>query len=175
MDDSTKTIVKVLALAGAGLALYWYLKQSGLWGQWFGPAVSPTMPTGIPVQPINTAVQTPATPVQPPSANPNVVPAIYTQAASAMTTAAGSPTQNFDQWSWWWQNSQPFSGAPAGYGSNGSISGNLIDAMIAAGGGDRSVLITAQQWVTLLWNQQQQGMSGLLGFALPAPHYGWVN
>jgi len=174
MDDSTKTIVKVLALVGGGLALYWWLKQSGYWAQWFGPAVSPTMPTGMPLQPVPTPA--PVLTPQPPSANPNVLPANYSQAAGVMTTAAGSPTQNFDQWSWWWQNGSSFSGAPAGFGSNGSISANLIDAMIAAGGGDRTALITAQQWVTLLWSQQQKGISGLPAFSLPAtPRYGWVN
>lgn len=171
MDDSTKTIVKVLALVGGGIALYWWLKQSGYWAQWFGP----TMPAGMPLQPIQPPVQTQA-PAQPPASTTSGLPANYSQAASVMTTAAGAQTQNFDQWSWWWQNGQSFSGAPAGFGSNGSISGTLIDAMIAAGGGDRSAMITAQQWVNLLWTKQQAGVSGLQGFALPmTPQYGWLN
>jgi len=172
MDDSTKSIVKVVALVGGALALYWWLQRSGYWALWFGgPVVGApvTQPTGLPV------ITTP--PVTIPAQQPQGLPASYSQAAIAMQGSAGAPTQDFDQWSYWWQNTPAFTGAPAGFGSNGSISPTLIDAMIAAGGGDRSVLISAQQWVGLLWGQQQKGVSGFGAlFAQAAtPQYGWVN
>jgi hypothetical protein len=162
-DDTTKTIIKVLVLAGAALGIYWWLKQSGYWAQWFGGAIAPgTQPT---VQPPATVTAPAATP-PPPAAAPGL-PGPYAQAAIAMQSGAAAALQDFDQWSYWWQNN------PTGYGQAGSISPNMIDAMIQQGGGDRSVNITALQWVTLLWQQQQTGLSGL---AAPlAQQYAWVN
>ena len=169
-DDSTKTIIKVVVLAGAALGIYWWLKQSGYWAQWFGgTAVVPVQPvqSGLPVVPVTTQPTTPATPT-------STLPVSYQQAVTALTTAAGAPTQNFDQWAYWWQNTAPFAGAPTGYGTNGSITGTMIDSMIAAGGGDRTALITAQQWMNLMWAQMQRGVSGLQSFQpRMATGYGW--
>lgn len=171
MDDSTKSIVKVVILAGAALGLYYWLQQSGLWAQWFGGTALPANPNPNPLLP--PAGTTTVTTTPPPAP---AIPASYNQAAAAMTNSAGAPTQNFDQWSYWWQNNQAFSGAPAGYGVSGSISGTMIDAMIAAGGGDRSKLITAAQWVSLLYQEQQKGVTGLGYFGpVAAVAYGWVN
>jgi hypothetical protein len=36
VDDSTKTIIKVLGVAAGAWLLYQWLNSSGLWGQWFG-------------------------------------------------------------------------------------------------------------------------------------------
>ena len=176
-DDSSKTIIKMLVVAGGAYALYWYLQSSGLWAQWFGGAAAPVQPGIAPVTTLPTnilATQT-SQPVAS-SGTPAAIPGSYSQAAAVMTAAAGTPTYNFDQWSYYWQNTPAFSGAPAGLGSSGSISGNVIAAMIAAGVGNRAALITAPQWVALLWQQQQAGVSGLGMFARrTAPQYGWVN
>ena len=168
MDDSTKNIVKVVALAGGALALYWWLKQSGYWDLWFPSTVAqPVITPGNPL-----VMQAPIT------VSPSI-PANYTQAMGVMQQAAGVPTQDFDQWSYWWQNTPAFAGAPAGFGSNGSISPTMIDAMIAAGGGNRSLPISASQWVSLLYQQQQNGVSGLprtINLTQIQPEiYGWKN
>lgn len=163
MKDSGNTLLKLLLIAGAGLAIYWWLQQSGYWTLWFGgaaPAAGATA-TGT-TTPIVTTTTTTAVPAV-------SVPSSYLQAAAAMTSAAGQNMQNFDQWSYWWQNDTPYSGAPTGYGVSGSISPNMEDAMIAAGGGNRAALITATQWVTILYSQQQAGLSGFGALPQIAP------
>ena len=176
-DDTSKTMIKFLVVAGGAYALYWYLQSSGLWAQWFGGAVASVQPGVAPVTTLPTnIVSTQASQPVSTSGSSAAVPASYLQAASTMTMSAGSTAQNFDDWSYYWQNNPAYAGAPAGYGSSGSISPTMIDAMIAAGGGNRAALITAQQWVALLWQQQQAGVSGLGMFArVRAPQYGWLN
>ena len=73
----------------------------------------------------------------------------WQQAITAMKTAAGTDSLNFWQWAWFWQRSPAFPGAPAGFGVLGSIDNTpgLIDEIIAAGGGNGSQNISAEQWV----------------------------
>lgn len=86
-------------------------------------------------------------------------------ASLAMRNAAGSNSQNFDQWSWYFQYSPPVAGAPPGFGTNGSISAGMMAAIIAAGGGNRGALITADQFLGYYQTAlHQAGLSGL-GFA----------
>jgi len=182
MNDQTKTILKLLVVAAGGFAIWWYLNQPGaggapsLWQQWFGGVAVPA--TGVVTSPASTTASAAATPshTQPVL----VLPASYVQAVTALQTAAGSNAQNFDQWSYWWQNSAPQSGLPAGFGIANSISPTMIDAMIAAGGGDRTAPMSATQWVTLLYQEQQAGVSGLgmiqwTGQTYPNPYSGWLN
>ena len=58
------------------------------------------------------------------------------QAVTAMKTAAGTDSLNFWQWAWYWQYLPAFSGAPAGFGVVGSISPDVMEQIITAGGGD---------------------------------------
>jgi hypothetical protein len=69
------------------------------------------------------------------------------QAITAMKTAAGSDSLNFWQWAWYWQNVPPFAGAPSGFGVAGSISPGLMAQIIAAGGGDPLLNVSAEWWV----------------------------
>ncbi len=69
------------------------------------------------------------------------------QAAGAMITAAGTDSQNFWQWAWYWQRSPTFAGAPAGFGVLGSIDDGTIYKIIVDGGGDGFALVSAEQWV----------------------------
>jgi len=64
-----------------------------------------------------------------------------------MKTAAGTDSFNFWQWAWFWQRALAFRGAPAGFGVLGSISIDLMGRIVAAGGGDGSQPISAEQWV----------------------------
>jgi hypothetical protein len=38
MNDSTKTIIKILGVAAGAYLLYEFLQKSGMWAQWFGSA-----------------------------------------------------------------------------------------------------------------------------------------
>lgn len=189
-DDSSGTLIKVLLLGAAGFGIWWYLNQPGLngapslWAQWFP---STTVPATTTTTPSTTSVANPGTTTAAATniTAPVTLPTSYAQAAAALIQIAGTDSLNFDQWSYYWQNnSQSQTGMPAGFGVQNSISSNVIDAMIAAGGGNRAANISAVQWVTLLYNAQQSGISGL-GFGLgevassfasayPDP-YKWTN
>ena len=156
--DSEKTILKVVGIAGGALLVYWYLKQSGYWDQWFGSsaavAPAPVAPTGQPgIAPDPNAV------------NP------YAQAMNAMSAAAQSPLMTADQWAMLWMNSQPFAGAPIGFGVPGSITANVMQGLQAAAGGQA---ISAAQFVNLKLQQQQAGLAGPRGVGL-AQSASWVN
>jgi hypothetical protein len=69
------------------------------------------------------------------------------QAIAAMKAAARTDSLNFWQWAWYWQNLPPFSGAPVGFGVGGSISLDVMEQIIIAGGGDALRNISAEQWV----------------------------
>lgn len=69
------------------------------------------------------------------------------QAVIAIKTAAGTDSLDFWQWAWYWQNSPPFSGAPAGFGVGGSISPDVMEQIVTAGGGDPHRNVSAEQWV----------------------------
>jgi len=73
----------------------------------------------------------------------------WQQAIAAMKTAAGTDSYNFWQWAWFWQRSPAFPGSPASFGVLGSIDNTpgLIGEIIAAGGGNGSQNIPAEQWV----------------------------
>ncbi len=75
------------------------------------------------------------------------LPDLWQQATTVLKDAAGTDSLNFWQWSWYWQNLPPFSGAPAGFGVGGSISPDLMAQITAAGGGDPHRNISAEQWV----------------------------
>ncbi len=74
------------------------------------------------------------------------------QAVTAMKTAAGSDSLNFWQWAYYWQYLPAFSGAPTGFGMGGSISPDVMEQIIIAGGGDPLQNISAEQWVVYLRN-----------------------
>jgi hypothetical protein len=73
----------------------------------------------------------------------------WQEAITAMKTAAETDSLNFWQWSWFWQRSTAFPGAPAGFGLLGSIDNapGMIDKIIAVGGGDGFRIVSAEQWV----------------------------
>ena len=68
-------------------------------------------------------------------------------AITAMKNSAGSDSLSFWQWAWYWQRGPAFNGAPAGFGVADSFSPDLMVQIIAAGGGDGSQLISAEQWM----------------------------
>ncbi len=80
----------------------------------------------------------------------------WQQAFTAMKAAAGTDSFNFWQWAWFWQRGPVFPGAPAGFGVFGSISTGLMGRIVAAGGGDGSQLISAEQWVLYFRQTIQQ-------------------
>jgi hypothetical protein len=69
------------------------------------------------------------------------------QAVTAMKTAAGTDSLNFWQWAWYWQYLPGVSGTPAGFGVVGSISPDVMEQIITAGGGDPLQNVSAEQWV----------------------------
>ena len=77
------------------------------------------------------------------------LPDQWLQAITAMKTGAGTDSYNFWQWAWFWQRSPAFPGAPASFGVLGSIDNTpgLMGEIIAAGGGNGSQSISAEQWV----------------------------
>jgi galactose oxidase-like protein len=72
---------------------------------------------------------------------------VLQQAITAMKTAAGTDTLNFWQWAWFWQCLPGVSGTPAGFGVIGSISPDMMEQIITAGGGDPLRKIAAEQWI----------------------------
>ena len=76
--------------------------------------------------------------------------AVLQQAVTAMKTAAGTDSLNFWQWAYYWQYLPAFSGAPAGLGVVGSISSDVMEEIMIAGGGDPLRNISAEQWVLYL-------------------------
>jgi len=68
------------------------------------------------------------------------------QAITAMKSAAGTDSLNFWQWAWYWQYLPAFSGSPAGFGVIGSVSSNVMQQIITAGGGDALQKVSAEQW-----------------------------
>jgi hypothetical protein len=73
-------------------------------------------------------------------------PAWQQQAITTMKTAAGTDSLNFWQWAWYWQYLPAFDGAPVGFGVAGSISPGLMGQIIAAGGGDPLLNVSAERW-----------------------------
>lgn len=74
-------------------------------------------------------------------------PDAFQQAATAMKTAAGSDSENFWQWAYYWQYLPAFQGAPAGFGVVGSISTDVMGGIIYWGGRDGSRILSAEQWM----------------------------
>jgi hypothetical protein len=64
-----------------------------------------------------------------------------------MKAAARTDSLNFWQWAYYWQYLPPFSGAPVGFGVGGSISLDVMEQIIIAGGGDPLRNVSAEQWV----------------------------
>ena len=157
LDETEKTVLKVVGIAGGALLIYWYLKSNGYWDQWFGGAAAVPSPGPQPVSPDSSSVSSP-----------------YDQAAMILASAAPSSTQTVDQWAQMWQSGTAFPGAPIGFGVPGSITSSVMNGLIAASG---SQAITAQQFVALILQQQQAGLSGV---PTSAPNAGgvqspWVN
>jgi len=71
---------------------------------------------------------------------------VWQAAVTAMKTAAGSDSQNFWQWAYYWQYLPAFPGAPAGFGEVGSISPGVMEQIIVAGAGDGFGIVSAEQW-----------------------------
>lgn len=72
----------------------------------------------------------------------------WQDAITAMKTAAATDSLNFWQWAWYWQYLPTFTGAPAGFGVAGSISPDLMERIITAGGGNPLQNISAEQWIS---------------------------
>jgi WD40 repeat protein len=71
----------------------------------------------------------------------------WQQAIAQMKASAGTDSLSFWQWAWYWQNTPAFDGAPAGFGVAGSISSSILEQIIADGGGDPFLNVSAEQWV----------------------------
>ena len=78
----------------------------------------------------------------------NCPPDSWQRAINAMTAAAGTDSYNFWQWAWFWQTTAAFPGAPSGFGVSGSISPVVMQQIVAAGGGDPTLNVSAEQWVS---------------------------
>jgi hypothetical protein len=74
-------------------------------------------------------------------------PDAFQRAVTAMKTAAGSDSQNFWQWAYYWQYLPAFQGAPTGFGVVGSISNDVMGEIIYWGGRDGSRILSAEQWM----------------------------
>lgn len=142
LEQHEKTILYVVGGAGALLLIYWYLKSQGYWDQWFGSTVAPgPNPSPGPSAGVPTA-QTLAP---------------YEQAMQIMSGVASSPMMTVDQWAQLWQQGPPFQGSPMGFGVPGSITPSVMAGLTA---GANNAPISAAQFVTLMLQQQQAGMSG---------------
>ena len=78
---------------------------------------------------------------------PVATEAPWAAAIAAMKAAAGTDSLNFWQWAWYWQYLPAFTDAPAGFGGVGSISPDVMEQIITAGGGDPRQNVSTEQWV----------------------------
>jgi hypothetical protein len=159
-----KTILKYVAIGGAVYLVYTYVIAPMMGGASTAlPAGTSTAGAGaatgtttITASPVITATppvtSTAATVNNTLSSSDYGSTAWQARVASAMAIAAGgNGNQNFDNWSWFYQNS--VGGSP--------ISAQLMQGIINAGGGNRAALITAPQFVGYLVQAYQPSLSGM--------------
>ena len=125
------------------------------------PPLPPGAVTGTPTatpNPQPAPLPTPVTPPAPQSA--------WAQAIQVMKAQAGTNSLNWDQWSYYWQNSPTVSGAPFGFGVPGSISGTMFGTIV--GTADHTANTSAEQFVA---NMQQAisalGLGGYMARLVP--------
>lgn len=99
----------------------------------------------------------------PPASSPSTD--VWANAAADMQRQAGGNSANIDQWAWYWAHGAAGSSEPAGYGA--AISSALGDEIIKLAGGDRTVTMTAEQWLQFLQQARTAGFSGFGFFRTP--------
>lgn len=99
--------------------------------------------------------------ITPPTVDP------WANAIALMKQNQGSDSANFDTWAYQFQyQPRPASPAlPTGYGNNSYISPAVMAAIIAAGGGDRTQMISAETFVGYL--KTALAAAGLSGYEIP--------
>lgn len=179
MNDALKVL---LIAGGAYLAWNWYNSSAAAvlsTPTSAGSPPTPTNPAATSSVPTTSGTPPPASypnPIAfPPASNvappPPVVvtpaPAAgadaWAQAVQVMKQNAGVSSANWDQWSYWWQNSPTFAGAPFGFGVSGSISGSMFGALLMGAAHDAQT--TAEQFVANL--RQTVSNLGLGGYRMP--------
>ena len=133
-----KNLIPLLLVAGAGYLVWnWYANSQAA-----AAAAAAPVPTG--------GGASPPPPIIPPTIappTPKATPSAWVQAAQVMIAQAGpQPSLNWDQWSYYWQNSPTFAGAPFGFGVNGSISPAMFQTILY--GANHTDATSAQQFVT---------------------------
>lgn len=159
----------LMVFAGIGIAAYFVYE----WLQSHGNEVvansaaqpATTTVTAASPQPSTTAATAPAaTPATTTTtAPPASTPTAWQLAIATMKAAAGTNSQNYNQWFWYFQNTTAPVGAPSGFGVPNSVSPQLA-ALTAQIGGDPTGAsnITAEQFAQYL--QQARTQSGISGF-----------
>lgn len=175
-------LMKYAIIAGGAYLLYVYLKNSGLWDQWFGvahPAVAPTgatttpavttHPTQTPEQIAAAAAASAAAVTAAVNANATAVTAAVDQqyleraaANSNWTAEAKGAKLTWDQWNWYLQKFAVTNGTPP----------QPIYGPEDVGLADRNSLLTADQYHAL---KSAKGLAGLGGMAPMLPYGGWAN
>lgn len=136
-----KNIVPIIVIGVGG-----YL----LWSFYQNQQLAAAMPAGNePPPPLPPNIATPVTPISvTPLPTPVTTPAAagaWSQAIQVLKSQAGTNSLNWDQWSYYWQNSPPFNGAPFGFGVAGSISPSMFGTIVGAA--DHTANTTAEQFV----------------------------
>ena len=160
-----KTAVKVLIGGAVVYLIYEYLKSSGLWAQWFGGTVAPSLPAGPAnvniTPPVNVSVTPPpaTTTTTTPPANPPQYSTLEQNVLNAAISAnAGSPSMqlNADQWNYYWSQ----------------VSGITQTADLFPAG-NRGALMTFDEYVAAR-QAQNLPLSGISAFrAAAGSPYGW--
>ena len=114
------------------------------------------LPPTVPITPIPAPVNVSPAPI------PIQWPAGYPAAIQEMKQRAGNDTENFDQWAWYWGTGTAGPTMPALYGT--MLTPGLMQAVINAGGGNRAVMISAEQFVA--WLDQAFSAAGLSGLGI---------
>lgn len=149
-----KNLPMLLIVGVGGYLLWnWYSNQALAVGVSTTPigGNAPPLPPGA-VVPTPTATLNPVPTSTPASA--------WTQAIQVMKAQAGTTSLNWDQWSYYWQNSPAFAGAPFGFGVNGSISPSMFQTILSGAAHDSTT--TAEQFVANM--QQAVSALGLGGY-----------
>lgn len=169
---NTKMLFSVVAVAAVGGFAYYYFRK-----QCADAAGAQSFPmicgwiNGQPVAAAPTSSTTPADSTAPntqhaTNPNPPITPTDpWALALAGMKSAAGGNSLNFDQWSYYFQDAPKLAGAPTGYGEPGSITPQIMDALITLGGGDRTKLIAAEDFLGFYRHALQN--AGLSGMEIP--------
>lgn len=163
--DKSKMLLSLAIVLGGGAVAYLYFKSQCQTSPASYPTVCGWLGVTAPASTVAAPVTGSTVPTTQVSAPVGTSDAAYAQAIAAMKANAATDTATIEQWSYYFQNTPTFAGAPTGFGQTGGISPNLFGAIVALGGGNAQAQTTAENFVG--WYKTAMHNAGLSGFEIP--------